>query len=324
MNNYEDVLAQPGPSPRTPEGTSIPPEVMRIAERLYACRQAEALSTDDPYFSGMDRRKKRDDRLRVEKFRNTIHTNDVEYEHDTEHDRALKTMSGAFEYAVYKRINEDGWLGDHMRAQLATEHDDRINGIDIYIEDITAPPGAPVGFSVDVTFAKDFRILSGKIDGIKRKLLDTGRLAQLDYYKPLGGGQSVQEKDAPAVLLPKLIVGVDSQKVRDVLAGVDVGAAGGHDTGTGLIMLRQMELQLLAYRNYSRILAESKGIPKSTIQKYETVLEQVRSFKKNKLESLNMDPERVKAFTDVDPITGLLQKIIPERLGFSHDELFSI
>lgn len=288
----------------------VDPEVLKAAERIAEKKESAALSIDDPYFNGRipenDRaRHKRDVESLKAKFKTT----------ESPETHGLKVLASALEYVLADRINNGNWLGNHMRAQLTTDYDDFNAGIDMYIENTTSKE--PIGVSVDITYSLDQKQLGGKIQEIKNKLLDRGKLAELTYYKPL----SENTENTPArtsLSVPKVIVGVTRKRASDVITRFALGEKAPPDSLTGLFILNQTKMQLKHFIWYCERVGREKPWVMDAVPVYKRALEEQEILWQEKLTELGLEQpqfaDRVKALVNSDPLTQTLQNVLDKEL----------
>ncbi len=263
-------------------------------------REDEALAIADPYFNSRVSQEVRDkDMQYVQWAQNRFK--------DSAREKELASVAGAFEYVVYKRINETGWLGDSMCAQLTTPYDDYHQGIDLYAERADAPAGNPLGLSIDLTFSTHERDIQTKIAQIKDFQLDRGNLAHLRYYRPIQEAARESEH-VPEVRLPKVIIGVNRNRALDSIKRYADNRPEERDVGTGLIMLYQMERQLSIYARYSRALYKTKKLDGllAAADRYESTYKEIRALTDEKLASMQISREIMTTLALQDPVTQLI------------------
>lgn len=227
-------------TPKVPVREPLSEADRSLVASLAGRKDAESLSMDDSFFQEMKNSQQlKRDKAEVERLE----------KHFRNDDESL--LASAFEYAISRRINGPSkWLGAHMSSQLTAPYDDYVNKVDLYLEDTQAEAPRPIGLSMDVTFSRDGKTIEGKLQDLKSKLLDGGRLARLDYHKPLQTETSAGT--GPVISLPKVIVGIERKRALDALRTFHADEQTGResesrDIATGLTLLYQMTEQLRAY-----------------------------------------------------------------------------
>jgi hypothetical protein len=268
------------------------PETLAIARVFAEMRKSEALSPDDPFFANIPPSVRQDHARYIQKMRA-----ETQKEDRPALVRDLETLASAGELVIARRINEDAWLGEGMRAQLTAEYDDRRHGMDIYVE----KDGEPIGLSLDTTYTKDVATLERKIQTIKNHLLDRGVLELLEYYRPINEERRAQvaaSGENQEVRLAKVIVGVHRQKMVEIIKRYHNRQPAKPDAPAGLIMLYQIKLQLEHFMKYSKhISAKGKPWAEKAVSAYEDILKEIGVVWNDKLRSLNLDEKKSKGTT---------------------------
>ena len=308
MSIEHQKFPRPLPEPERRTGSGETREDYRaLIEAFAKKRDEEALSMDDPYFR--THKDKWDRRTQTEKMR--------KQEERFEKPGTEEQLASAFEYVVAERLNGPSkWLGPHMRAQLTTKYDDYVNKTDLYLEDVRSKEGNPVGLSVDVTFSRRENVLEAKLEDLKSKLLDGGRLGQLSYYKPLGDDQGT---GITSVALPRVIVGIERARALDSLARLAEAQAlmsedKERDLKTGLTILYQIAEQLKAYRWYSETKIDAKERPHvaAAIERYGRALADITAV----LDELGIEYGKLRVYAVSSEVTRNLDALLARVLGY--------
>lgn len=286
------------------------------AKWLAKLRKQSLLSVQDPFFKGMDRKKKAGHLQFVadEKIRHASESMLLEKGGKSRKKQWLeeqKIFSDAFEYVIMKRINESGWFGN-MRAQLASEYDDFKHGVDMYVE----RDGKPLALTFDVTFTSDRGGLAEKLAPIKR-MLEHGTLSQLQYYVPLDAERraAVGSSDGYPIALPKLIIGVTRDEMFTAIERYVESGDTKKDIPTGLIMLYQSILQLRHFIRYIEYIRDNKKDAPHTLPVYKRALSDLESVWAERLAGPpKLNEATTEQFVRNDPFTGNLLAILEQMM----------
>lgn len=288
----------------------IDKEVNRIAEEMTGLRHEHAVSIYDPYFQNHP-----EEHERAADMEETARIKS-RFAADSEQETYFLKIASAFEYIICERINASEWLGKNIKAQLTSEYDDLVNGVDLYIEDTDQSEDSrkPVGLSVDVTFGKSEKQIREKFEIIKNRLLNRGSLAKLKYYKPIRSASTNPNNET--IELPKVIVGVNRDEVYTILKNYDKGVdPKTADPKVGLIMLRQIELQLETFEEFSRKKYAQSEVP-SLRRAAETYGEAFAFAQKALNARMSMFKNMNRAWIDErmakEPVSILLNKMLAE------------
>lgn len=234
---------QDSTQPRTKE-VFIDPDALRVATALGPRRDKKAININNPAFKNFSRKEL--DKQEVQRAKQGFMESPFE--------QTLARIGKGFEYVLSQAINKLFIFGEKGVSQLTTEYDDLINGIDFYVEQ-AVPKEAdrkPIGFSVDATMSSDHYHMARKVLKIKESL-DSGVVPILKYRLPAFTNEESPEKFTEATQMPKVLLGVNREKVYEALKSFGVEeTAEKIDGSIWLICLRQVDLQLKLYEAYSR------------------------------------------------------------------------
>jgi hypothetical protein len=146
----------------------------------------------------------------IEKDKALLNEARSSHEYDSEETKKKKLAAEVFEAIVIEEAMKSAWLGREARVTPTSKFDDFINQVDAVAEIKSQEGFQELGIAIDVTFSKETRDITKKLDVIKRHIEKGHAPARIKYFKDKDG-------KCKNLFVPKVIVGCNADTLRELV-----------------------------------------------------------------------------------------------------------